>query len=73
MDLNGLYFSHQASLIAADRSRSRVSRRAHLLAASAIAAHIGVLQTKLGAKAAAHWQIPTSPDQGPHRGAWQHW
>ena len=41
MDLNRLYFNHQASLIAADRSRSTVSRREHLLAASAIATHIG--------------------------------
>jgi hypothetical protein len=39
MDLNRLYFDHQASLIAADRSRSTVTRRARLLIASAIATH----------------------------------
>ena len=73
MDLNRLYFDHQASLIAADRSPTPVSRRACLLSASAIAARIGVVQSALGAEAAERWQAPVPPDEGPHQGSWQNW
>ncbi len=73
MDLNRLYFDHQASLIAADRTCSDDKRSAHLLSAAAIADHIAAAQAALGAEASAWWSTPALPEAKRHRGAWQCW
>jgi hypothetical protein len=73
MDLNRLYFDHQATLIAADRTCSDDKRSAHLLSAAAIADHISKAQAGLGAEASAWWSTPGLPEVERHRGAWQCW